>query len=131
MFGDHLIQFQLMVLDTMLVLWMPTVRHTWIFFLKLKSEVFKVFKQFKTVEVRFGKKIKAIQSDRGGEFRSLSTFLQSNGIAHRPSCPHTSHKNGVVERKHRTLLKWDSHSLLMLLCHFVSGMMLFPLLLIL
>ena len=46
------------------------------------------------------KKIKMVQSDWGGEYRSLNKFLQNCGITHRVSCPHTHQQNGFVERKH-------------------------------
>ena len=42
-----------------------------------------------------------VQSDWGGEYRSLHNFLQNCGITHQVSCPHTHQQNGVVERKHR------------------------------
>ena len=46
-------------------------RKTWVYFLKQISEVFEVFKKFKAaVENESGQKIKAMRSDRGGEFTS-------------------------------------------------------------
>ena len=46
-------------------------RKTWVYFLKQKSEVFSIFKKFKaTVEKESGREIKAIRTDRGGEFTS-------------------------------------------------------------
>lgn len=80
-------------------------RYTWIFFLKHKSEVFQIFQQFKTnVELQCNHKIKALQTDWGGEYRSLVHFFKKFGIDHRVSCPHTSQQNGVVERKHRHIV---------------------------
>ncbi|CAA0818610.1 Uncharacterized mitochondrial protein AtMg00810, partial [Striga hermonthica] len=77
-------------------------KFTWIFFLKQKFEVFDIFLHFKTmVETQFGFKIKNLQTDWGGEYRSLDPFLQSNGITHRVSCPYTPQQNGTAERKHR------------------------------
>ena len=44
-------------------------RYCWIYFMKLKSEVFETFKIFKSiVENSFNKKIKSIISDGGGEY---------------------------------------------------------------
>ena len=44
-------------------------RFTWIYFLRNKYDALSVFKQFKSlVELQFNKKIKAIQTDSGGEF---------------------------------------------------------------
>lgn len=80
-------------------------RYTWIFFLKHKSEVFQIFQQFKTnVELQCNHKIKALQTDWGGEYRSLVHFFKKFGIDHRVSCLHTSQQNGVVERKHRHIV---------------------------
>jgi hypothetical protein len=44
-------------------------RKTWIYFLRKKSEVFKKFKEFKSlVENQTDKKIKVLRTDNGGEF---------------------------------------------------------------
>ncbi|MDV3143313.1 MAG: DDE-type integrase/transposase/recombinase [Sweet potato little leaf phytoplasma] len=81
-------------------------RLTHIFPLKAKSDAFKTFCQYKIlVENRFEKKIKILQTDWGGEFRSFTSFLQANGIEFRHPCPHTSQQNGVVERKHRHIVE--------------------------
>ena len=46
-------------------------RKTWVYFLKEKSEVFETFKNFKAlVEKQSGYEIKALRSDRGGEYTS-------------------------------------------------------------
>jgi len=82
-------------------------RKTWAYFLKQKSDVFDAFKKFKAfVENESGYKIKAMRSDRGGEFTSkeFEKFCEENGI-HRPlTVPYTPQQNGVVERKNRSLL---------------------------
>jgi hypothetical protein len=42
---------------------------TWIYFLRKKYEVFQHLKDFKSlVETQFGKKIKVLQTDNGGEY---------------------------------------------------------------
>ena len=62
-------------------------RHTWIYLLKLKSDVYAAFKNFKAVaENLLSTKIKVLQSDWGGEFQGLSGFLKDSGIHHRLSC---------------------------------------------
>ena len=44
-------------------------RYCWIYFMKLKSEVFETFKIFKAmVENNFNKNIKSIRFDGGGEY---------------------------------------------------------------
>ncbi|GAU19342.1 hypothetical protein TSUD_336290 [Trifolium subterraneum] len=81
-------------------------KYTWIYFLKQKSDALLAFKQFHAlVQNQFNHTIKAVQSDWGGEFRPFTTFLQGLGILHRLTCPHTSHQNGTVERKHRQIVE--------------------------
>ena len=53
----------------------------------------------------FNSKIKTLQSDWGGEFQGLTSFLKENGIAHRVSCPYTPQQNGLAERKHRHIIE--------------------------
>ena len=57
------------------------------------------------VERQLDTKLKAIQSDWGGEYHRLNRYFQRTGIVHRVSCPHTSQQNGVAERKHRHLVE--------------------------
>lgn len=47
----------------------------------------------------FDVKVKALQSDNGGEFVVLSPHCAMLGITMRFSCPHTHPQNGLVERK--------------------------------
>ncbi|KAA0062181.1 copia protein [Cucumis melo var. makuwa] len=78
-----------------------------VYFVKEKSEVFGMFKRFKAlVEKECGYYIKALRSDKGGEFTSneFKTFCAENRI-HRPmTISFTPQQNGVVERKNRTIL---------------------------
>ncbi|XP_028779846.1 uncharacterized protein LOC114736223 [Neltuma alba] len=48
-----------------------------------------------------------IRSDNGTEFinNDLKCFLREKGIVHETSCPYTPEQNGIVERKHRTLIQ--------------------------
>ncbi|KAK4382827.1 Retrovirus-related Pol polyprotein from transposon TNT 1-94 [Sesamum angolense] len=47
-------------------------RMTWVYFMREKSEVFKVFKKFKNlVEKQSGRSIKVLRSDRGKEYNNL------------------------------------------------------------
>ena len=41
----------------------------------------------------------------GGEYQAFTSLLQSFGIIHKVSCPHTHEQNGVVEQKHRHIIK--------------------------
>lgn len=52
------------------------------------------------METQFDKKIKRLQTDWGGEFQRLSSFLRFHGITHWVSCPYTPRQKGHVERKH-------------------------------
>ena len=58
-------------------------RRTWVYFLKEKSEAFEVFERFKVlVEKMTGRYIKALRSDRGGEYMSVAftNFCEEQGI---------------------------------------------------
>ncbi|KAE8693687.1 hypothetical protein F3Y22_tig00110794pilonHSYRG00085 [Hibiscus syriacus] len=81
-------------------------RHTWLYLLKSKDKAIIAFELFqKLVHRQFGYSIMTVQSDWGGEFRSMSSLLAKQGIVHRLSCPHTSEQNGIVECKHRHIVE--------------------------
>lgn len=81
-------------------------RYVWIYFLKNKADVEKVFMQFQQhAERMLNTKIRAVQSDWGGEYQRLHRYFQATGISHRISCPHTHQQNGLAERKHRHLVE--------------------------
>ena len=82
-------------------------RKTWVYFLKQKSEVFENFKKFKAlVEKETGLEIKAMRSDRGGEFTSteFQKYCEDHGIRRPLTVPRSPQQNGVAERKNRTIL---------------------------
>ncbi|GJV59675.1 retrotransposon protein, putative, ty1-copia subclass [Tanacetum coccineum] len=58
------------------------------------------------VENQLGKTIKAIRSDRGGEYISqeFKDYLKACGIVQQLTSPYTPQRNGVFERRNRTLL---------------------------
>ena len=81
-------------------------RFASVYFLEKKSEVFTVFKEYKQqVEVFHGRKIKAFQTDGGGEYISneFKQFLKDYGIVHRITVRDSPEQNGVSERLNRTL----------------------------
>lgn len=83
-------------------------RMSWVYFLRQKSEVFSVFKNFKQMtETQTGLKIKILRTDNGGEYTSLEfkEFLQNSGIIHQLTIPHSPQQNGVCERKNRTVME--------------------------
>ena len=81
-------------------------RYTWLYPMHKKSDAFNIFLKFQLyVERFFNAKIKSVQSDWGGEYRSISKNFQNCGIVHRVSCPHTHQQNGSIERKHRHVVE--------------------------
>ncbi|CAH9126355.1 unnamed protein product [Cuscuta epithymum] len=83
-------------------------RMTWVFFIKEKSEVENVFKQFYAmVQTQFNTNIKMVRSDNGREYFStnLNHFFAEKGIIHQSSCINTPAQNGIAERKNRHLLE--------------------------
>ena len=82
-------------------------RLTWVAMLQQKSDAFEAFKRFKTLaETEKGANLKALRTDRGGEFTSteFSSYCNRNGIKRELTAPYSPHQNGVAERKNRTLM---------------------------
>ncbi|KAJ1520362.1 hypothetical protein ONE63_003497 [Megalurothrips usitatus] len=81
-------------------------RHVSVFYLSRKDQVFNVFKEYKTkVEVLHESRIKALQSDGGGEYMDaeFQRFLRENGIVQRRTVRDSPEQNGIAERQNRTL----------------------------
>ncbi|GJU71274.1 zinc finger, CCHC-type containing protein [Tanacetum coccineum] len=81
--------------------------YGYVYLMKHKHEVFETFKVFQNkVENQLGKKIKAIQSDQGGEYLSheFVNHIKSCGIVSQLTLPYTPQHNMVYERRNRTLL---------------------------
>jgi transposase InsO family protein len=79
-----------------------------IHFIKQKSEVFELFKQFvKRVKVEIGNEVVCLRSDNGGEYvgKEFETWLLENGIRHETTVSYTPEQNGVSERLNRTVLE--------------------------
>ena len=75
--------------------------------MKHKSETKQKFKEFQSeVENQRDRKIKFLRSDRGGEYWSheFGTHLRKCGIVSQLTPPGTPQRNGVSERRNRTLL---------------------------
>ncbi|GJR45569.1 retrotransposon protein, putative, ty1-copia subclass [Tanacetum coccineum] len=82
-------------------------RYGFVYLMKHKHEVFETFNVFQNeVENQFGKKIKVIRSDRGGEYPSheFVNHMKSCGIVSQLTPPYTSQHNGVFGRRNQTLL---------------------------
>jgi hypothetical protein len=79
-------------------------------FLKYKSDVFIVFKEFKAkVEKESGYYIKTLRTNCCGEYISndFHTFCKENGIRKQCIARYTPKQNGVAERKNRTIMEMD------------------------
>jgi transposase InsO family protein len=82
-------------------------RFTWVFFLQDKSETQGTLKRFlRRAQNEFELKVKKIRSNNGSEFKNLQVeeYLEEEDIKHEFFAPYTPQKNGVVERKNRTLI---------------------------
>lgn len=83
-------------------------RKIWVYSLKHKHEVFHYFCQFKVlVEKQSGHYIKALRTDRGGEYISndFIRFCKDHGIHKQFTARYTPQQNGVAERKNRTIME--------------------------
>ena len=83
-------------------------RYGYVYLMKWKFEAFEKFKEFRAeVENQLGEHIKVIRSDRGDEYLlgDFKDYLTQNGIVSQLAAPGTPQKNGVAERRNRTLLE--------------------------
>ena len=82
-------------------------RKTWIYFLTHKHQVLSKFRHFvRLMQTTTGQTIKTLRTDNGGEFtsREFSDFCSSEGISRELTPPYTPERNGVAERRNRSLL---------------------------
>ncbi|KAL0378488.1 UNVERIFIED_CONTAM: Transposon Ty2-GR1 Gag-Pol polyprotein [Sesamum radiatum] len=82
-------------------------RYGYVYLMRYQSEAFGRFKEYRLeVKSQTNRKIKALQSDRGGEYLSgeFIDYLKENGILSQWTPPGTPQLNGVAERRNRTLL---------------------------
>lgn len=83
-------------------------RMTFVYFLKAKNQVFKYFKEFKSlVENQQNKKIKIFRTDNGLEFCNalFDSYLAEAGIIHQKTNTYTPEQNFISERMNRTLVE--------------------------
>jgi len=76
--------------------------------LKTKGETFAAFKLFKAwAEKLTGRKIKAFQEDKGGEYMSndFDAYLRAEGIERRHTTRNRPQQNGSAERANRTIME--------------------------
>ncbi|KZV26179.1 hypothetical protein F511_06346 [Dorcoceras hygrometricum] len=82
-----------------------STRYCSVYLLKSKNEAIDKFIIYKSeVENQLSKKIKALRSDRGGEYESpFAELCAQHGIRHETTAPYSPQQNGIAERKNRTL----------------------------
>mgnify|MGYP003702390779 CR=1 FL=1 len=68
-----------------------STRYCYVYLLQSKNEALEKFIQYKNeVENQIGRKIKAIRSDRGGEYDThIGNFCTQVGIIHQTTAPYT------------------------------------------
>ncbi|KAJ9564698.1 hypothetical protein OSB04_000664 [Centaurea solstitialis] len=82
-------------------------RYGYVYLMRHKSESFEKFREYHNeVQNQLDRKIKFLQSDRGGEYLSqeFGNHLMECGIVSQLTPPYTPQMNGVSERRNRTLL---------------------------
>ncbi|KAK4401030.1 Retrovirus-related Pol polyprotein from transposon TNT 1-94 [Sesamum angolense] len=74
-----------------------------------KDEALEAFKLYKNeVENQLSKTIKAIRSDRGGEYGApFEEFCSEFGIIHQTTAPYSPQSNGIAERKNLIAALYD------------------------
>ena len=89
------------------ILFLDHLTHfLWVYPMWHKHETYSKFVNFTTyVKTQFGKDIKSLQCDNGGEFNNnrFHEFFATKGITFRFSCPYSSQQNGKSERMIRTI----------------------------
>ncbi|TYK16527.1 hypothetical protein E5676_scaffold21G003420 [Cucumis melo var. makuwa] len=83
-------------------------KRCWVYPIKKKTDVYSVFKVFKVqVELQYGKKIKCLRTDNGGEYirNEFVEFCNQEGIKRQFTAAYTPQQNGVAQRMNRTLLE--------------------------
>jgi transposase InsO family protein len=83
-------------------------RFMWIEVIKCKSDTFKFFKKIKFMaEADAQRGLRALHSDRGGEFNSsqFKVYCKDFGIKHYTTAPYSPQQNGVVERRNQTVVE--------------------------
>jgi transposase InsO family protein len=100
----HLLEAHVTILHSL----MTQAERYGFYFLKLKSDVFEVFKKWKVmVETNSNLKLKCLRSDNGGEYEdgSFKQFYAVNRIRMEKTILGTPQQNGVAECMNRTLNK--------------------------
>lgn len=78
------------------------IRKLWVYMIRHKDEVFKIFKRFKIlIETQSEKRIKVLRTTGCGEYTSkIFEFLcVEYGIDHKVTAPYTLKHNGITKRR--------------------------------
>ena len=81
---------------------------TWIYFMKIKDEVFNRFQEFKVlVENQIGRRIKVLRADNSNECTSndFKRFCAKERIKRELIVPYNPQQNGVVKRKSNVIVR--------------------------
>ena len=81
----------------------------WLYLLATKDEAQPALKRFQAMaELESGRQLKALRTDRGGEFTSssLGEYYADQGVQRQLTAPYTPQQNGVVERRNQTMSAW-------------------------
>jgi transposase InsO family protein len=82
-------------------------RYMWVILLRSKDEAFEAFKKLKAAtEMEHKLKVRALRTDRGGEFTSneFNDYCEKIGIKRFLTAPYMPQQNGVVESRNRTVV---------------------------
>jgi transposase InsO family protein len=82
-------------------------RYLWVVLLKRKDQALQAFRIMKmAAEVEAEAKLKALHTDRGGEFKSneFKAFCEAHGIQWYLTVPYSPQQNGVMERRNHTMV---------------------------
>lgn len=83
-------------------------RYMWVPLIRSKDEALNAFKKWQSrAKDEAGCKLKALRTDRGGEFVSneFSCHCDSIGVKHFLTAPYSSQQNGVAKRRNRTIVE--------------------------
>lgn len=57
------------------------------------------------IKTQFGYEIQRFQSEWGGEYYNVSTYLNNHGIYHRIACTYTPEQNGLIECRNQIIIE--------------------------
>ncbi|KAH7851042.1 hypothetical protein Vadar_006503 [Vaccinium darrowii] len=82
-------------------------RYIWLVLLSSKDEAAGAIMKFQSgVEVETGRKLRALRTDRGGEFTSVTfgEYCAEKGVQRQLTAPYSPQQNGVVERRNQSVM---------------------------